>query len=335
MRYPNAITIISAAMHLVVDGLCLCTLYLLSPVFETWNLIGIFMTYNILAFLTQPLTGHLADHSQQKHWMLLAAVLLLIAGVAVAAVTIHHGQYTSALGMLPTATLLGIGNSFFHTWGGKQVAMKTHNDIRALGVFVSTGAFGLAIGAVFCSWALLFAFLLILCGLAMTYLTIDFQNDASTTGTAGKWTDFRSTTKTTDGKGADEETHYATMVATMAIAILMLLVMLRSWVGDDFTTGIEKNDTLILAIGTVAMLGKMAGGWLSRWMGIVRAMVCVLVVVLACMLCHNSHFAIALAGLFAINCTMPVTLYLANVVLKDHEGLAFGLLAAALIVVLF
>ena len=37
-----------------------------------------------------------------------------------------------------------------------------------------------------------------------------------------------------------------------------------------------------------------------------------------------------LIGLFFINCTMPVTLYLANVVLKGREGLAFGLLAAAL-----
>jgi hypothetical protein len=36
-------------------------------------------------------------------------------------------------------------------------------------------------------------------------------------------------------------------------------------------------------------------------------------------------------GLFAINCTMPVTLYLANVVLLGKEGLAFGLLAAALV----
>jgi len=41
--------------------------------------------------------------------------------------------------------------------------------------------------------------------------------------------------------------------------------------------------------------------------------------------------AILLAGVFAINLTMPVTLYLANVVLKGKEGLAFGLLAAALI----
>ena len=79
--------------------------------------------------------------------------------------------------MLPTAILLGIGNSFFHTWGGKQVAMKTHNDIRALGVIVSTGAFGLAIGTVFCSWTLLFTFLLALGLLAMAYLAIDFKHE--------------------------------------------------------------------------------------------------------------------------------------------------------------
>ena len=32
-----------------------------------------------------------------------------------------------------------------------------------------------------------------------------------------------------------------------------------------------------------------------------------------------------------MNCTMPVTLFLANDVLAGREGLAFGLLAAALI----
>ena len=38
-----------------------------------------------------------------------------------------------------------------------------------------------------------------------------------------------------------------------------------------------------------------------------------------------------LTGLFLINCTMPITLYWANALLKGYEGLAFGLLAAALI----
>jgi energy-converting hydrogenase Eha subunit E len=57
----------------------------------------------------------------------------------------------------------------------------------------------------------------------------------------------------------------------------------------------------------------------------------VVVLVMACLMFRSQDMVLALMGLFAVNCTMPVTLYLANVVLPKREGLAFGLLAAALI----
>ena len=95
---------------------------------------------------------------------------------------------------------------------------------------------------------------------------------------------------------------------------------------------------MILAIGATAMFGKMAGGWFAEWLGIVRALVVMLIGVAACLVIRgmwNEESGmwcwLMLLGLFLINCTMPVTLYLANVVLKGREGLAFGLLAAALI----
>ena len=65
-------------------------------------------------------------------------------------------------GLPITSVLLGMGNSLFHVWGGKQVAVHTGNDIRSLGVFVSTGAFGLAVGTVCHSWALSYAILLLI-----------------------------------------------------------------------------------------------------------------------------------------------------------------------------
>ena len=46
---------------------------------------------------------------------------------------------------------------------------------------------------------------------------------------------------------------------------------------------------------------------------------------------EGDYVTVLLLGVFLMNCTMPVTLYLANEVLKQREGLAFGLLAAALI----
>jgi hypothetical protein len=73
-----------------------------------------------------------------------------------------------------------------------------------------------------------------------------------------------------------------------------------------------------------------AGGWFSRRLGILRALIVMLVIVLVCMLTGSKSLMVLLLGLFMINCTMPITLYLANYVLPEREGLAFGILAAAL-----
>ena len=88
---------------------------------------------------------------------------------------------------------------------------------------------------------------------------------------------------------------------------------------------------MVLMIGALSMLGKRGGGWIARWMGIVKMIVLVLLVLAVCFFFRNQGTMVLLAALFAVNCTMPVTLYLINVVLPGKEGLAFGLLAAALI----
>ena len=302
---------ISALLHLLVDGLCVCSLYLIASSFPVSRLVGIFLTYNVLAFLTQPLTGLLADHMARKHWLLLASVLLLTMAVLATSVVMALG--TSALGIMLVAVLLGMGNSLFHVWGGKQVAVKTNNDMRALGVFVSTGAFGLAIGFVFFSWPLLYVFLLLICLLAVGVVR-------EPEGSSQESEDERQETRS-----------WSQLFVILAVVGLMLAVMLRSFVGEAFSSGITKSSMMVLLIGGLSMLGKMAGGWIARQMGIVKMLVMVLLVVMACYLFKDHGLVILLVGLFAVNCTMPVTLYLVNLVLPGKEGLAFGLLAAALI----
>ena len=302
---------ISALLHLLVDGLCVCSLYLIASSFPVSRLVGIFLTYNVLAFLTQPLTGLLADHMARKHWLLLASVLLLTMAVLATSVVMALG--TSAFGIMLVAVLLGMGNSLFHVWGGKQVAVKTNNDMRALGVFVSTGAFGLAIGFVFFSWPLLYVFLLLICLLAVGVVQ-------EPEGSSQESEDERQETRS-----------WSQLFVILAVVGLMAAVMLRSFVGEAFSSGITKSSMMVLLIGGLSMLGKMAGGWIARQMGIVKMLVMVLLVVMACYLFKDHGLVILLVGLFAINCTMPVTLYLVNLVLPGKEGLAFGLLAAALI----
>ena len=301
---------IGAVMHFLVDGLCICCLYLMLPAYGGVGIVEAFLTYNILAFITQPITGLWIDRIRNRHWVLLLSIVFLT--LAVGVVTIHYSlstiHYSPFIYLSPL--LLGFGNSLFHVWGGKQTVALMGNDLRALGVFVSTGAFGLAVGFVYCSWALLYVILIALCLLAF-FVIQDSQVERISVPC--------------------EDSGYSLNVVWLSLVLLMAIVMFRSYVGQDFSTAIVKTPMLVLVIGAVSMLGKMAGGWLAKGFGIVHSMVVVLLVVLAAMLFRQLGAAVLLVGIFAINCTMAVTLWLANIVLKGREGLAFGLLAAALI----
>lgn len=306
-----ATILLCSVLHLLVDGLCVCCLYLIASSFSALHLVGIFLTYNILAFLTQPLTGLWADCMKRRHWMLLASVLLLT--VAVLATSIVVSFRLSTVGMMVVPILLGMGNSLFHVWGGKQVAVTTGNDMRALGAFVSTGAFGLALGIVFFSWPLLYTVLLTICVLSTAYVHLDLKAGISAINSL------------------EAGCRFSKLFIWMSLLVLMLVVMLRSFVGETFSGEMSRTSSMVLLIGLLSMLGKMAGGWLAHHLGIVRMLALVIVLVLVCLVFRSQEMVIALVGLFAVNCTMPVTLYLANVVLPKREGLAFGLLAAALI----
>ncbi|MBR5655403.1 MAG: hypothetical protein IKW98_01775 [Prevotella sp.] len=323
---------IGSVLHFLVDGLCICCLYAMVAPFGLVHLTGVFVTYTLMAFATQPLTGMWADAMRWKHWMLLGADVLLALGVLVASlVQVVASASMRELVMFMAASLMGIGNSFFHVWGGKQTALKTGNDIRALGVFVSTGAFGLAVGGLFFSWKLAYVFLLLICLLSVVALKISLSKEG-----------------TLEASG-EKRRRFSMTFVWAAILALMAFVMFRSSISEVFTSNVKvlgdgipadaptRSLWWVLVIGATAMLGKMTGGWISRWLGIVPTLVLLLLGVAACWLLKSplassgGEWWLMLTGLFLINCTMPITLYLANEVLKGREGLAFGLLAAALI----
>ena len=324
------LTRVSALLHFLVDGLCICCLYLATV--GKMDIVTTYVTYNVLAFLTQPLTGWWADWMRQRHWMLLGSVLLLTLGVAACQLSTINEQF-----IMPTAVLLGIGNSLFHVWGGKQVAVNTGNDIRALGVFVSTGAFGLAVGGVLASWSLLYVFLLSICVLAIQTLQAQSLPSPQTLPSPS----LQGGSSISINEKTSEQGNHPLPVGRVRggsvvrggsiILLIMLIVAGRSFTGEAFTTGITKNAMLILLLGATSMAGKMAGGWLAKSMGIWKALLLMVVGTILCFLGKDLYIAVMLTGLFLINCTMPVTLYWANTLLKGYEGLAFGLLAAALI----
>ena len=314
---------IATFLHFLVDGLCVCSLYLMTGTATTTDMLAFFLTYNILAFMTQPFTGLLVDKMERRHWVLLVSMSLLSIAVLAASMVVAAG--TVKAGMLAVAVLLGFGNSLFHVWGGKQVVITHGNDMPALGLFVSTGALGLSLGVVFYSWFLLQAFLLVLCLLAVAYVGMDGRSVRSDRSVRSNRSDWNG--------GVEIASRYGMGFVLASMAALVAFVLFRSFTGELFSSGagVGKTQVVVLLMGAVAMLGKMAGGWLAKWFGIVPSMVVVLLFVMVCFVVGGSNLAILLTGIFMTNCTMPVTLYLANVVLEGREGLAFGILAAALI----
>lgn len=319
---------LNSVQHFLVDGLCICCAFLLAELYgDRFGAygdkvsMGAILIYNVLAFMTQPLTGLIADRMTHRHWLVLWSSLLLTMAVACASLLSmlvkdgYVGMDDAVVEwlLILVAALLGIGNSLFHVWGGKQTVVKAGNDMRALGVFVSTGALGLAVGLVFLSWSLLYALLLAIVVLAVVYVRLDDGSsvEALEVKMLSDWfTPVR--------------------IWTLVVA-LMLFVGYRAFAGEMFSKGITKTHEMILVIAAVAMLGKMAGGWIARYVGIVSSLMALLAGVALCFLFWNEYDAVLLLGIFLMNCTMPITLYLANVLLPGREGLAFGLLAAALL----
>jgi hypothetical protein len=192
---------------------------------------------------------------------------------------------------------------------------------------VSTGVLGLAIGLICRSWPLLYGLLLAYVAVAIVYLRSENSLAADQTTPGPSYS-------------GGEKTQYGNLLphssflvprTWLLILALMLFVCCRSFVGEVFSGGMTKTQELILLIAVGSMLGKMAGGWIARWMGIWRSLAVILAGVALCIIFSGYCEQVLLVGIFLMNCTMPITLYLANVLLPRREGLAFGLLAAALI----
>ena len=304
-----------ALLHFLVDGLCICCLYLLLSAYGGPVLVGSFILYNVLAFLTQPLTGMLADSRRFLPMLLPLAVTLLAIAVVLASLLLANASPTTHLSpVIPllVAFPLGMGNSLFHVWGGKIVAITTGNDARALGLFVSTGAFGLAVGMWLHSWWALYLFLGLIALLAVV-------------GPMGL---IRPTNPVRpSGIGA------INLKPQFVWGILMLLmgfVMFRSFIGETFTANVAKSGVMMLLIGGLAMAGKAIGGWVANGFGLFSTFNIAIAGTVSCLLLKGLISWMWIPGLLFINGTMAVTLCWANKVSPGREGLSFGLLAAAL-----
>ena len=325
----NATKTLLPLMHLMVDALCACCLCLLSVRYGgAYNILELYILYNVAAFLTQPLTGYVADRCSMERYAPSFCIMLTLVVTALAWFGI--GSMTpdgNGMVMWVTVTVLGLGNSAFHVWAGRLTTLRTNNDIRWLGVFVSTGAVGLSIGTLFASWSLAWLLVIGICTFTLLYLHSERALPQTTTSSGNS---FHKTLEVSLQGDRYTEVDASVAIVCIIVVALMALVFLRSMVGGNFNAALPHAKSMILIAGMITMAGKIAGGWIARSMGLATTLIAAVIATALCSLYIDKSVAAVLTGLFAVNCTMPLTLYLINVVMRGREALAFGLLAASL-----
>lgn len=297
-------TTLLTALHCCVDALCACCVYMLAPALGLAASMWLFIAYNCLAFVTQPLVGWWIDGRCESHRQLWFATLLLGTGAGIA-------WFSSLLqhAVLPfvAVTCIGLGNSLFHVFGGRHVALHTGNDIRHLGIFVSSGALGLALGGEYSSSpavGIITATLLLLTWHYTRSAAIVASRPVSAPVQAGhlRW----------------------------LIAFVAFIVFIRSFIGNMTPPQFDQVAGYSLLLTCAAIVGKACGGFIvprgQQW----TVLTLLLLTVGILFLLGAQHDAWLLAMVLLINATMPLTLHLVNQLMPGRQGLAFGLLAAVL-----
>lgn len=303
-------TALLTALHLMVDGLCACSVFTLQGSLVGMGVAVLFVTYNVLAFMTQPFVGIWMDRRRPGSQCLWTAALLLLTG---ALLTTLHPLCRTLTAELPllvaVAVLLGMGNSLFHVYGGKFVTEHTANDPRHLGFFVSSGALGLALGGACHSLALM-----VIIALLMIAAIIAFERVSPA------------------AEGAQSITLATPEPRSCALLLFMLLLVFgRSFVGNVRPDSVANLSHYAVIAGLLAFVGKSSGGFLGRRFGVWSTLTLTLTASGLCLLLSGLHWAFAVLMVLAINLTMPLTLHLANRSMPRRAGFAFGALAFVLI----
>ena len=103
--------LLPSLLHFLVDGLCACGLMLMSrQITSDVGAYAMIVLYDVLAFGTQPFTGHWVDGTGTHPYVLKLTVTLLAGGVLISSFPVSPAIFIATTG----AILLGMGNSLFH-----------------------------------------------------------------------------------------------------------------------------------------------------------------------------------------------------------------------------
>ena len=300
------------ASHLLVDFACGYILYAMYAEGEiaAASVAGLFMLYNLLAFATQHVFGVLSDKLRSN------GRIFAVIGIITTAVGLFIGSGNPDL----TVILVGLGNALFHVGGGTDALCESKGMTRA-GIFVSSGALGVALGCKFGEKMLLSP---------MHYIAMLLF------AAVAVWTFCKGERHVTEAPAPSETEKNSVSSKTIlasslpALLVLIFAVAIRSYAGHAAVRPESDSTLLLLLIAAAAFAGKFAGGILADLLGARRVGTASLLLCVPLYYLGAESNLFFLAATFFFNIAMPITLVSAARKLPRHEGFVFGLTTLAL-----
>lgn len=268
------------------------------------------LAYDLLAFGLQPFVGAFVDLKKRAAPLLYASLF----GAGLCAAVCVPCDFPQGIGAASAAILVffSLCNAVFHVSAGAFVIAESEKKCAPLGVFVSLGAVGVALGRLYAP-AVLFAAgaCCAACAAGALFLKTNDQALAPHFERIGR---------------AEVKEN----VGLAPLALLVFAVFVRGLGGAAMPSGYAADELYVLLAAICTAAGKAAGGFLADAFG-TKSVALICLPVSAClMLFANGIPALYLAGLALFNTSMPVTLWLSFAAMPRMRNTAFGVMACFL-----
>lgn len=267
------------------------------------------LTYDMLAFALQPFIGVWVDKKN------VAAPLLYgsLAAVAVCNMLAAAFDFTNVFGIAVAGLILvSLSNAAFHVSAGAFVIADAKKS-APLGVFVGTGAMGVALGKLLPSGLFFIGAGCLVCCIVLALIRVSGRTVRP----------YYEQLKTLSVR---------TEADILPIALICAGVFLRGFCGTAAVAEFETTRLTLVMVAFYAACGKMLGGFLSDVAGVKTAVSACLPLGALLMCFGAGNAALYSMGVMLFNTTMPVTLFMSICALPRYRNAAFGILAALLMV---
>ena len=307
-----------ALCHFVVDFACVSTmLCAVSRVLGesgqgSLELVALsILLYDVVAFAFQLPVGIALDKLDKNSSAAMLSYALVSGGVVLSLVPVEFLEWLAVL-------LLAVGNALFHCAGGLCVLNISQKHAGPSGIFIATGAVGVFLGTLSAQYGRLqvaFSLLVLLFLCASITRVVQKVNK--------KYWNIHNV------PFAIPELPSHTLIA---IALLSLVVALRSYVGMVMAFP-WKSETLLLVLSILGVFaGKALGGVVADRIGFRTTAIFSLIAAATLFMPSWEIPVLGLLGVFFFNFTMSITLASLANILPNAKGTAFGLASFSLAV---